>query len=232
MSLENKYDAEKEWNRLFLNAGMSFPSEYVIRILKGAYPRLNLDKDAYRDSKFCDIGCGDGRNLLLAKTCGFDIHGVEITREIVDRVKSNLRKAGVEKMDVRVGKNDSIPFGDAFFNYLLSWNACYYMGDKTDFGSYVKEFARVLDKDGYLILSIPKKSCFIFKNSEEHGEGYRIIRDDPFKVRNGEVLRIFRDEQEIEEVFSPYFKDFIFASIHDDCFGYEYHWHLAVCKRK
>ncbi len=233
MSGENKYDAKKEWNSLFLNAGMSFPSEYVIRILKGSFPRLNLDKAAFRGSRFCDAGCGDGRNLLLAKTCGFDTFGVEISEEIVAKVRSNLSKAGIEQVDVRVGSNSKIPFGDEFFDYLLSWNACYYMGGVLDFDAYVREFARVLRKDGYLILSIPKKSCFIFKTSEPAGkEGYRIIRNDPFKVRDGEILRMFNDEKEIEAVFSPFFKDFIFASIHDDCFGYEYHWHLAVCKRK
>ncbi|MCX6984812.1 MAG: methyltransferase domain-containing protein, partial [Lentisphaerae bacterium] len=97
MLQKNEYDAKKEWNNLFLSAGLSFPSEYVIRILKGTYPRLNLDKNAYKDGKLCDIGCGDGRNLLLAKTCGFDIYGVEISQEIVDKIKSNLKKAGVEK---------------------------------------------------------------------------------------------------------------------------------------
>ncbi len=106
------------------------------------------------------------------------------------------------------------------------------MGNKTDFQEYVKEFARVLKKDGYLILSIPKSTCFIYKDSEELKKGYRIIKNDPFNIRNGEVLRMFSSESEIKESFSEYFKDFVFASIHDDCFGFDYHWHLAVCRKK
>ena len=43
---------------------------------------------------------------------------------------------------------------------------------------------------------------------------------------------MFEDEEEIKKTFSPEFKDFIFGSIEDDCFGLNYHWHLIVCKRK
>ncbi len=227
-----RYDAGEGWNSLFLKAGLSFPSEYVIRILKGKYPRLDLDKSAFPGAKFCDMGCGDGRNLLLAKTCGFKAYGVEITDEIVRKASENLRGAGIGDLDIRTGTNDNIPFEDAFFDYMLSWNSCYYMGDRRDFSKYVSEFGRVLKKDGALILSIPKKSCFIFNGSEECARGYRTIRNDPYGIRNGEVLRCFDGEAEIEEEFSPFFKDFVFASIHDDCFGYEYHWHISVCRRK
>ncbi|MBU0549667.1 MAG: hypothetical protein KJ838_05070, partial [Candidatus Omnitrophica bacterium] len=55
---------------------------------------------------------------------------------------------------------------------------------------------------GHLILSIPKKTCFIYQNSEIVEPGYRIIKNDPFNVRNGEVLRIFENEEEIIKLHS------------------------------
>ena len=42
---------------------MPYPAEYVIRIFKGSYPKLNFDKKSYDGKKICDIGCGVGRNL-------------------------------------------------------------------------------------------------------------------------------------------------------------------------
>ncbi len=225
------YNAKKEWTKLILRSEMAYPAEYVIRIFKGKYPRLHLGKNLFKNKKICDTGCGDGRNLVLLKQCGFDIYGIEMTEEILNKVKSNLRNLNIN-VDLRVGTNDSIPFEEKYFDYLLSWNSCYYMGEQSDFSKYVEEFARVIKKEGYLILSIPKKTCFIYHGSEKLKDGYQIIRNDPFNVRNGEVLRMFENKDEIKKDFSGYFKNFIFGSVYDDCFGLDYHWHLIVCQRQ
>jgi SAM-dependent methyltransferase len=219
------------WVNFYQTENMAFPSEGAIRIFKGSYPRLNLDKTLYHEQKICDLGCGDGSNLVLLNQCGFELYGTEISQEIVDISKENLACIGIEA-DIRIAFNQSIPFDDEFFDYLLSWNQCYYMGDYDNFDDYVLEFARILKPEGYLVLSIPKKTCFIYKGSEMYRNGYQIIRNDPFNLRNGAILRMFDNEQEIEDVFSKCFKNFAFASVEDDFFGYEYHWHLAVCQKK
>lgn len=226
------YNAEHQWSELFKKGKMMWPSEYVIRIFSGHYPRLDLKENLYNGMKICDVGCGDGRNLFFLKKQAFEIYGVEITEDIVAAAENNLKEAGIDEFNLKAGKNNHIPFENSYFDYLLSWNACYYMGDCDDFQDYVKEFARVLKKDGYFILSIPKCTCFIFKDSEPLKEGYRIIRNDPFGVRNGEIMRIFQNEDEIKNAFSGYFDNFIFGSIQDDCFGYNYHWHLVICRKR
>jgi len=232
MEKKEDYDAEAEWNKAHLAQNeMMFPSEYVIRIFKGKYPGLNLDKTAFKGMKVCDVGCGDGANLTFLNKLGMKLFGIEITQKIVDDTVLKLKRLGLAA-DVRVGKNDYVPFGDAAFDYVLSWNACYYMGQSRDFGKHVHELARIAKPGGVLVLSIPKKTCFIYVNSRRESPGYAVITSDPFNVRNGEVLRIFENEEEIRAAFEPYFEDFRFGSIHDDCFGLNYHWHLVVCKRK
>lgn len=209
---------------------MSYPAEYVIRIFKGAYPRLELPKDEYGDSRILDVGCGDGRHLVFLSDLGFEVVGTEATEAIVQATSSTLKAAGVD-VPVRVGTNDDLPFEDASFDYLLSWNTCYYMGETPDFPSHVAEYARVLRPGGRLVLSVPKASCFIYEGSDPAGDGYRIVREDPFGVRDGTVLRMFEDLDELLDAFSPAFDDFTTASVHDDCFGYAYHWHLVVARR-
>ena len=226
------YNAKEEWTKDILNMpGLTYPNEYVIRIFKGKYPRLDLDKN-FKNLKICDVGCGDGRHIPLLRECGFDVYGIELTDAIIERVKQNLKNIHLLDSAVKVGSNDHIPFEDEFFDYLLAWNTCYYMGDVPDIGQYVKEYARVLKRRGYLVLSIPKKTCFIYHGCERIERGRVIIRNDPFNIRNGEILRIFENEEEIEEAFSGFFDNFIFASVHDDCFGFDYHWHLVVCQKK
>ncbi len=225
-------NVEKRWNSAFLNKkNIAYPAEYVIRIFKGDYPKLKLSKNSFRKKKICDISCGDGRNLAFLHACGFDIYGTEITKTIVNNTKKSLLKSNI-KPTLKVGTNSTINFKDNFFDYLLSWNAIYYMGEKLDFDSHVNEHFRVLKKNGYLIMSIPKLKFPYFKGAKKLNSKYCVIQNDPLKIRNGHTLRYFSNQSEIKKAFSKKFKNFVFGSIEDDCFGYNYHWYLVVCQKK
>jgi len=228
-----KYNAQQNWAGAYAEHGMAFPSEYVIRIFRGCYPRLALDKDGYKESTILDISCGDGRDLLLFSQLGFKgVYGTEIEESIVERIRSNVADVGVPKENVAPGFNHALPFENAFFDYVMAWNVCYYMQNHM-FVEYVNEYARVVKPGGILVFSIPKKTAFIYKDAEliDGGE-YCIIKDDFFGgMRNGERMRIFEDEADIVAAFTPHFVDFEFGSIHDDCFGLAYHWHIGICRR-
>lgn len=226
------YDAKKEWTQEYLNQSqMAFPAEYLIKIFRGSYPRLNLDKQSFVDKKLCEVGIGDGRNVALYNKCGFIVHGVEITQEIIDKTIQNLKQHDLQA-ELKVGSNSEIPYPNCYFDYLVSWNACYYVGSQMNFESNVREYARVLKDDGYLILSIPTKNCYLYQGSETIKNGFQLIKNDVFNIRNGEILRMFQNESDIEDAFSKYFENFTFGYIGDDCFGLENHWHLAVARKK
>ena len=224
---------EKNYTKSFLNQkNIAYPAEYVIRIFKGDYPNLKLSKKSFHNKKICDISCGDGRNLVFLHDCGFSLYGTEITKEIVDKTKKNLLKLKIKPI-LKTGTNSNIKFGNNFFDYLLSWNSVYYMGkDQLEFEEHVKEYSRVLKKNGYLVMAIPKLAFHYFKGSKKIKTGYCIIKNDTLKLRNGQVLRYFKNKNEIERAFSSKFKNFIFGSIEDDCFGYNYHWYLVICQKK
>ena len=183
------------------------------------------------NKKICDVSCGDGRNLVFINKCGFDTYGTEISQEIVNKTKKNLSKFKI-KSTLKIGTNSEINFDNDFFDYLLSWNSVYYMGENLDFDLHIDEYARVLKKNGHLIMAIPKLAFHYFKGSKKIKPGYCIIKNDPLKIRNGQILRYFKNEKEIKDAFSKKFKNFIFGSIEDDCFGYNYHWYLVVCQKK
>jgi|GEM_PF-283435 len=227
---------KQAYTNFYLKSGgpAVFPNEYVVRIFRGKYPRLSLGVTDFHGMKICDLGCGDGRNILPLAGLGFESYGMEITAQICNKVQSELEARGVFAM-IRPGENSLIPFENDFFDYLLSWNSCYYMGpleSYCDFDIYVQEFFRVLKPSGKLVLSIPRASNFIFEGSEEINPGYRCISHDPYGIRNGQVMRCFSDEDSIVSAFGSYFQNFVFGHLLDDCFGQKNDYFLMVCDKK
>lgn len=221
---------KQSYTRLYAKSDIRkiYPNEMLVRIFKGNYPNLNLDK-SYTGKKICDIGCGDGRNLILLNEIGLECFGTEISPEIAYKVESGLKSIGI-RSKIICANNEFIPVEGEFFDYLLSWNSCYYMGEVEDFSEYVEEFARILKPAGKLVFSIPMKTHSIFQDCS-FLDGYTMITNDPNGIRNGEVFRIFEDQEEIEAAFSKHFKNFSFGAMVDDCFGLNNHWFVGVCEK-
>lgn len=234
MSTDNSnYQAGANWTTHIATSGLAYPAEYVIRIFRGSYPGLRMPKPQAGQSVL-DVGCGDGRHLPLFRSIGLDAHGIEISKEIVDHLRSSLGPLGVPAENLQVGSCADLPYPDAHFDYVIAWNSAYYMSlDGADFEAHAKEMTRVLKPGGWFIISVPKTSAFIFDGSEPGPmPNSRVIQRDPFGVRNGEIMRTFDSGAHLAESFAPYCEDFCHGDVHDDCFGFAYHWHLLVAKRK
>jgi SAM-dependent methyltransferase len=229
--LDNRYDAIKNWESLYSEISeIAYPAEGVIRILKGTFPELNMPQ--ITGGRILDMGCGDGRHVPLLTSIGMEVCATEISEKICDELRKYFIKSDIE-LDVRSGTCAELPFDSFSFDHILTWNSCYYMStDDLEFSTHVEEMARVLKPEGWLICSVPKHNNFIFKGSVETKTGYRTIRDDYFKTRNGEVMRCFGSRRELELEFSTHFFNFSHADIDLDWFGLDYRWHILVAQRK
>jgi|TARA_B100001971_G_C18169837_1_gene526438 ubiquinone/menaquinone biosynthesis C-methylase UbiE len=224
------YNPEKNWTNLFYSKkDVSYQAECVIRIFKGKFPKFKLKLK--KNDKILDVGFGDGRHIVFLKKMGLDVYGTEISVHIINRIKKLVKNVNKK---LKVGTNDNLNFKSNYFNMLLSWNSCYYMSpeDPFNFQKHVFEISRVLKKNGTIIISIPKKTCFIFKDSKKIKKNYRIIKNDYFGVRNGQVMRCFENKNEIEKSFKSKFKKFIHSSIDINWFGLDYHWHVFIAVKK
>jgi len=229
--MKNIYSPTTSWENQFKSRRLPYPDVFLTRILKGTYPKLKFKTK--KNFKILDIGFGQGRHFHLFKSLNFKIYGTEISQKLVNYTQKNFkRKIKIEKLITGTNENTNYPSNN--FDIAVSWNSSYYMTltKNYDYKLHVNEFNRVLKKNGYLIMSVPKQTSFIFKNSKKFKKGYRVIKDDYFKVRNGEVMRVFANKQEIIKEFSPKFKNFCFSDVHDDCFGLNYHWYIFVAQKK
>jgi SAM-dependent methyltransferase len=227
----------KRTDRDFNIQELPYPPEAVIRMFLGNFPNLNFVPEI--NKRILDLGFGEGRNFPFFNEIGLESYGVEINKNQIEHTESILNKYSIDA-ELKLGTNQNIPFKDSFFDYILSWNSSYYMtnGDVINTTINVKEFARVLKKTGDLLISIPKHTSFIYNKSEVyvsniHETGnYIIVKEDPWKIRNGMIMRIYYSIQEIIDEFSTEFDFISNADINDDFFGYNYHWYLIHFKKK
>lgn len=226
------YSADNQWTQAFSRHEMAYPAEYVIRIFRGNYPHLSMPKPKPGQS-ILDVGCGDGRHLVFLNSLGLDAHGVEISPNLVEQLRERLAMFGIPGKNINLGSCAKLPYQDNYFDFVMAWNSSYYMSlDNKDYTAHANELLRVLRPGGWLILSVPKETSFIFDGSDEtNTPGYRIIRQDPFSVRVGEIMRSFTSAEELQREFSSSCDLFCHGNIHDDCFGLSYHWYLMLARK-
>lgn len=93
--------------------------------------------------------------------------------------------------------------------------------------------AGVLRPAGWIVASLPKKTNFIFQGSRAgDATGYRIIADDYFGMRNGEIMRCIEDRADLVESFEPNFENFCHADLDMEWLGLPYYWHVLCAPRE
>ncbi len=70
-----------------------------------------------------DVGCGAGFDLIVAsRMVGPEgrVCGIDLTPQMAEKAKSNLRQAGVQNYDIQIAGAESIPYPDNTFDVVIS----------------------------------------------------------------------------------------------------------------
>jgi len=207
-----------------------YPVEFVVRAFLGRYPRLDRAVPSYRGMRALDLGFGDGRNIPLLVNLGMDVHGVEISESICSLTIERMKRFNIT-IDARVGKNNSIPYPDQYFDQVLACHSCYYVEPGTSFVDNIREIARVIRPGGGFVFSAPVDTSYIMRGAQDLGDGHMEIKNDPYGVRNGYLLKKFDSEDEILCALTPDFNDFSIGVCRNDFWGIEEHVWIVSCKR-
>lgn len=100
------------------------------------------------NGKILDAGCGLGGYLLLLKEKGYDVYGIDFSKDAISQLKKYNSSLNVQTADC-----EKIPFPDSFFDVYLSLGVV----EHIEHGPLkaLKEAQRVLKKDGLIIISVP-----------------------------------------------------------------------------
>jgi len=97
-------------------------------------------------ARVLDLGAGVGRHALALARAGFDVAALDASPEGIAEITRIARAEGLN-VQATVGKMTDLPYPDASFDHVLSWNVIYH-GDETVLATTIAEIARVLKPGG------------------------------------------------------------------------------------
>ena len=115
----------------------------------------------WKAGKILDVGCGNGRNLLYFAKKGFEVYGIDFSKEMIKQAKEmfNKNKIKLKSNQLIVADMRKIPFEDENFDYIICVASLHHI-PKKDHGTAIAEIKRVLKKNGECIISVWNKYSF------------------------------------------------------------------------
>lgn len=102
-----------------------------------------------------DIASGEGYGSAMLATAAAQVSGVDIDAQTVSA--ANVRYGLPDRLSFHVGQAQRIPFPDATFDVVTSFETIEHIDDPQ---ALVREIKRVLKPDGFAIISTPNKSIY------------------------------------------------------------------------
>ena len=133
------------WENRWVNSGVDvdgFKNEEI-------YPIKYAKKIVSESSKILEAGCGAGRVYFHYKKLGYNIKGIEYSRNAVSNILQKDPNA-----DVIQGSISNLPYKDNSFNAVLAFGLYHNIEDLGELQKSFEETYRILEKGGRLVFSV------------------------------------------------------------------------------
>ena len=105
------------------------------------------------DARILDVGCGLGREAFALSDLGYDVVGIDVSKEVISQVKQLSADKGYS-IPFHECDGEHLPFPDDSFDVVLIWAQTFGLLYGSEFKkSYLSECRRVLRKGGLLSFS-------------------------------------------------------------------------------
>ncbi|MBU0982128.1 class I SAM-dependent methyltransferase [Patescibacteria group bacterium] len=195
----------KAWEKIFQKDGKVFiePHKYMGKIVEV------LKKKGAKN--ILDLGCGSGRHTIFLVKKGFSVFGLDNSSTGLDMTREWLFE---EKLSAELRQQEmteKFPWNNNFFDAVISVQVIHH-ADIATIKKIISEIERVLKKDGFLFVTVPK-----LKNQAKK---YKKIEPNTYTPLDGPEKGLphhYFTETELEN----FFLNFKILSIEqDDCDHY------------
>lgn len=182
--LDMQQDWVKEWfgspyyKILYQHRDEFEAQEFVENLLKYLEP--------VEGSRMLDIACGDGRHAEQLAEHGYDVTGIDIAHESIEKAKAR------ENEHIHFYEHDMrMPFYINYFDYAFNFFTSFgYFTNDRDNLMAAKSFAKSLKKDGILVVDYLNKDVvlnnLVCEQTIERGSYTFDIKKE---VKNGKILK-------------------------------------------
>ena len=129
---------------------------------------------ASQATRFLELGVGTGRIALPFIRAGYDYTGVDISRQMMDRLAAKLAGdpgVGAYRYDLREGDIAALPFADASFDVIVVVHVLHLVAN---WQAAVREARRVLRPAGWLVIGYDTWPEMIESSLENLAEPMRV----------------------------------------------------------
>ncbi|MEM4215060.1 MAG: class I SAM-dependent methyltransferase [Candidatus Pacearchaeota archaeon] len=106
--------------------------------------------------KILDIGCGNGKHMILAAKAGLEPYGIDISPIAIKQARKSALKQKV-KVNFKVGNALDIKYPKNYFDAVIDFS-CFTHIRKPYWNRYFKQVSKVLKPEGYYLLSVWSKN--------------------------------------------------------------------------
>jgi len=175
--------------------GMKFPDLYITKF----FFKEGLDKST---GKVIEFGCGNGNNLWLFYSYGYDVCGIDISERAIENAKFNFKKLFshdeseylfIKDNILNLGKiKETILIGKKF-NLLLFPNIVSYI-KKDQFRKLMQEIVDILDEKGEIFIRFRSPRDMRVGMGRKIGDGEYILCNE-ITGEDGAVLSVYEESE-------------------------------------
>jgi ubiquinone/menaquinone biosynthesis C-methylase UbiE len=176
-----------------------YPNESVVRFLFTNFP---ADRRKRKNLKILDVGCGGGRHVKLFAEQGFDVSGVDFSKEAITQAKKMLKRFNLSA-ELQQGDMTNLPYEDNLFDGIISFGVFYYI-DSAGMKKAIGELHRVLKKNGRALIQTRTADDYRFGKGRETGKNTFVLE---IKETNERGMPIhFLTKEDVYEYYSKFSK--------------------------
>ncbi len=220
---------KRKYANYYINLEKSklYPSEYLVRIFLSNRNKQRFNFPQFKNKKFLDLSCGDGRNLKFFYDLKFKLYATEISNKIINEIRKSIKC----KMILKIGTNSKLPFKDNFFDFIVSSHSCYYIDNKDNLKKNLIEIRRIMKKGSFFIGTIPSTGNYYFTKSIQIRKHHYIIKNDHLNLRNNYVLAGFKNKKDLSIELSKLFKVVDIGTLNNNYFGIKEKMFIFILKK-